>query len=80
MINKLSFWCWSRQMPKWVAIMARQQMVPAWGLFYPLSSISPKAEAIAYSEHVWLDDAQNRLAGMFRGTIEKAIAYRDLTS
>ena len=67
-------------MPKWVAIMAMQQMVPAWSLFYLMRSISPKAEAIAYSEHVWLDDAQNRLAGMFRGTVGKTIAYRGLTS
>lgn len=67
-------------MPKWIAIMAMQQMVPAWGLFYPMRSISPKAEAVAYSEHVRRDDAQDRLAGMFRGMVGKTIACRDLTS
>lgn len=67
-------------MPKWVAIMAMQQMVLAWGLFYPMRSISPKAEAIAYWEHVRRDDAQDRFAGMFRGMVGKDIAYRNITS
>ena len=77
---KLSFWRWSHRMHKRVAIMAMQQMVQAWGLFYPMRSISPRVEAIAYSAHVRRDDAQDRLAGMFRGTVGETIACKDLAS
>lgn len=66
-------------MPKWVAIMAMWQMVPAWGLFYPMGSISPKAEDVAYSAHARRDDALGRLACMFCGTVGQTITCRDLT-
>lgn len=60
--------------------MAIQQMVQARGLFYPLRSISSKAEAIAHSAHIRRHDAQDRLAGMFRGMVGKTSARKDLIS